>query len=245
MIKDFSAGAAYLIKGLSLLNKPGIKRYVIIPLLINVLLFTGLIWLLSDQFATFIDWLTPTLPDWLAWLTWLLWIVFALCALLLVFFTFTIVANFIGAPFNSYLAAAVELHLTGQKPAGGDLSLVAEINKSIKSEVTKMLYALLWLIPLLIITIIPGINIISPLLWAWFGAWMLAIEYTDYPLGNHGQGFSEIKATLKQHRWLSLGFGGAATLATMIPLVNLIVMPTAVAGATQMRVEKIALGKSS
>lgn len=243
MITDFTNGAGYLLKGFSLLKQPGIKRYVIIPLLINIILFSGLIWLLSDQFSIFIDWLMPSLPDWLAWLTWLLWIVFALCAFLLIFFTFTIIANLVGAPFNSYLAGAVELHLTGNKPAGGDLALPAEIVKSIKSETTKILYALLWLIPLLIITIIPGVNIISPILWAWFGAWMLAIEYVDYPLGNYGLGFSEIKVKLKQHRWMALGFGGAATLATMIPLVNLFVMPMAVAGATKMRVEKISLNQ--
>ena len=239
MIKDFSNGAGYLLKGFALLNQPGIKRYVIVPLLINILLFTCLVWLLSDQFSVFIDWLTPSLPDWLTWLTWLLWVVFALLAILLIFFSFTIVANLVGAPFNSYLAAAVELHLTGKKPAGGDLSLPAEITKSIKSETSKILYALLWMIPLLFITMIPGVNIISPVLWAWFGAWMLAIEYTDYPLGNHGYGFAEIRATLRQRRWLALGFGSAATLATIIPLVNFFVMPMAVAGATRMRVEQI------
>ena len=241
MIKDFTTGAGYLLKGFSLLKKPGVKRYVIIPLLINIILFSGLIWLLSDQFTIFIDWLTPSLPDWLAWLTWLLWVVFALCAFLVIFFTFTIVANLVGSPFNSYLSAAVELHLTGNKPAGGDLALPAEITKSIKSETSKILYALLWLIPLLIITIIPGVNMISPILWAWFGAWMLSIEYIDYPLGNYGMGFSEVKAKLKQHRWMVLGFGGAAMLATMIPLVNLFVMPMAVAAATKMRVEKMPL----
>lgn len=241
MIKDFSLGITYLISGFSLLTKPGIKRYVIIPLLINILLFSGLIWLLSDQFSTFIEWLSPSLPDWLAWLTWLLWIIFALCAFLLIFFTFTVIANLVGAPFNSYLAAAVENHLTGTKPEGGNLPFAKEVIKSIQSETSKILYALLWLIPLLIITLIPGINIIAPFLWAWFGAWILSLEYVDYPLGNYGLGFGEVKTTLKLHRWMALGFGGAATVATMIPLINLFVMPMAVAGATKMRVEKIPL----
>ncbi|MFO7603523.1 MAG: sulfate transporter CysZ [Gammaproteobacteria bacterium] len=245
MIRDFTTGAGYLLKGFALLGKPGIKRYVMIPLLINILLFTALVWLLSDQFGLFIDWLTPSLPDWLAWLTWLLWVVFALVALLLIFFSFSVIANLVGAPFNSYLAAAVEQYLSGTKPAGGNLSLPVEIIKSVKSETNKILYALLWLIPLLIISIIPGINIIAPVLWAWFGAWILAIEYADYPLGNYGLGFSEVKAKLKQHRWLALGFGGAVTLATLIPLVNLLVMPTAVAGATRMRLEKIPLAKAT
>ena len=40
---------------------------------------------------------------------------------------------------------------------------------------------------------------------------------------------------------LSLGFGGAVMLATLIPLFNFLVMPVAVAGATALRVEQIPL----
>ncbi len=72
-----------------------------------------------------------------------------------------------------------------------------------------------------------------------FGAWMLCLQYTDYAMGNHRLSFSEQRRRLKQHRSLSLGFGGAALLATLIPGVNLIVMPVAVAGATAMYLERL------
>ena len=68
---------------------------------------------------------------------------------------------------------------------------------------------------------------------------MLAIEYADYPLGNRGLAFPQIKSTLRKHRWLSLGFGGAATVATMIPVFNFLVMPISVAGATSLAVNQI------
>ena len=114
MISNPVTGAGYFFRGLSLLNKPGVRRFVIIPLLINILIFAGLIWLSADKFGGFIDWMTPTLPDWLLWLTWLLWLIFGLVAFIVLFFGFSILANLIGAPFNSYLSAAIEKYLTGQ-----------------------------------------------------------------------------------------------------------------------------------
>jgi CysZ protein len=241
MISNPVTGAGYFFKGLSLLNKPGVRRFVIMPLLINILIFAGLIWLSADQFGGFIDWMTPTLPDWLLWLTWLLWLVFGLMAFIVLFFGFSILANLVGAPFNSYLAGAVEKHLTGQALPETGKSFWQDVVEAILGELKKILYYLLWAIPLLIIGFIPGINLLAPVLWAVFGAWMLSLEYTDYPLGNYGLTFPAIRRKIREQRMLSLGFGAAVMLATLIPLFNFLVMPVAVAGATALRVEQIPL----
>lgn len=241
MISNPVTGAGYFFKGLSLINKPGVRRFVIVPLLINILIFAGLIWFSADQFGVFIDWFTPTLPEWLLWLTWLLWLVFGLMAFIVLFFGFTLLANLVGAPFNSYLAAAVEKHLTGQPVPDSGKTLGQDIVDGVLGELKKILYYLMWAIPLFIISFIPGINLLSPLLWAVFGAWMLSLEYTDYPLGNYGLTFPAIRQKIREQRMLSLGYGGAVMLATLIPLFNFLVMPVAVAGATALRVEQIPL----
>ena len=241
MISNPVTGASYFFKGLSLLNKPGVRRFVIMPLLINILIFAGLIWLSADRFGGFIDWMTPSLPDWLLWLTWLLWLVFGLMAFIVLFFGFSILANLVGAPFNSYLAGAVEKYLTGQALPETGKSLWQDVVDALLGELKKILYYLLWAIPLVIINFIPGINLLAPVLWAVFGAWMLSLEYTDYPLGNYGLTFPAIRRKISEQRMLSLGFGAAVMLATLIPLFNFLVMPVAVAGATALRVEQIPL----
>lgn len=246
MISNPLTGAAYFIRGLSLIQRTGVKRFVIIPLLINTLLFTALLWLLAGYFGEIIDWLLPELPDWLAWLSYLIWILFAFSAGLILFFGFSILANLVGAPFNGFLSAAVEKSLTGHNPADNTgRSLTQEISFAMLSEVRKLLYFLVWAIPLLVISFIPAVNLIAPVLWALFSAWMMAIEYGDYPLGNHGMGFVDIRNKLGEKKMLSLGFGGAAMLGTMIPLFNFLVMPVAVAGATAMRVEQFKLTDES
>jgi CysZ protein len=238
MFSNPVTGAAYLIRGLNLIGKPGVKRHVIIPFLINTLIFIGLTWLLADQFGAFIDWMSPSLPDWLSWLTWLLWLVFGLTAFIAIFFSFSIIANLVGSPFNSFLSAAVEKHLTGKSPIS-QVSFAEETVKALTGELKKLLLFAVIAILLLIVSFIPLVNLASPVLWAIFSAWMMSIEYIDYPMGNHGLSFAEIRREIKKKRVLSLGFGGAVMIATMVPLFNFLVMPVAVAGATALRVEQL------
>ena len=86
---------------------------------------------------------------------------------------------------------------------------------------------------------IPVVNLAAPFIWLAFSAWMLAISYVDYPMGNHRMGFAEQRQALARRRLTSLGFGGIVTWAVLIPIVNLIVMPAAVAGATKLWLDRI------
>jgi CysZ protein len=236
-------GFSYLLKGLSLLSKPGVKRHVIMPLLINITLFALLFWIAGGYFNDLVDYLIAQLPGWLEWLSNVLWLLFAILAGLIMFFSFSFVANLVGAPFNSFLAAAVEKHLTGVNPAGSERKLWAEFGVMVLSELKKWGYYALWSIPILIISwfIAP----LSPFLWFLFGAWLFSIEYLDYPMGNHGLTFSDIRKHVASKRMLSMSFGIAVTVATMIPIFNFIIMPVAVAGATAMRVERFPLKANS
>lgn len=244
MILDFSYGGGFLFKGLRLINTPGLRRFVIVPLLVNVVLFGAAIWYLATQFDTYMNWFLPALPSWLQWLEWLVWLVwpiFAIATALIVFYLFTPLANFIAAPFNSVLAEKIETHLTG-KPLPGNKGLRFLINDTAKAlwgELRKLVYMILWAIPLLILFLIPGVNLIAPFLWFIFTAWMLSLEYADYPMGNHNLDFRTERSVLRQQRPLALGFGAAVSIMTTIPIVNFLAMPVAVAGATAMWVDRL------
>lgn len=223
-------------KGMGLIFQSGIRRYVVIPFIINITLFAGAITLLSQQMDI---WLEHLLPGWLSWLEWLIWPLFYATISLAVFYTFTIIANIIAAPFNSLLSANIEAKLTGKKPQDITSDKFWKIAiRTIGSEIGKLLYFIKWLIPVVIITFIPVVNIIAPFCWFLYAAWSFAIEYTDYPLANRGKLFKEIKAYNSKHRMRSLGLGTSVFIMTSIPFVNFIAMPVAVAGATRLTVEK-------
>lgn len=240
MVTNPVSGAWYFFKGVTLLGKPGIRSYVIIPLLINILVFTAAIALGIGFLEPFIDQMMENLPDWLQWLSWVFKVLFFLMAFLIMFFTFSLVGNIISAPFNGLLSEAVELYLAGKKPeqAGGWKKVGREFLSSMGGEVKKFGYFIAWSIPLWILSFIPGVNVIAPFAWMIFGAWMLSIEYMDFPMSNRGLIFPSNKNKLSEKRLLSLGFGGAAMAITMIPVGNFLVIPAAVAGATAMWLEK-------
>jgi len=218
--------------GFGLLFSSGIKRFVIIPFVINAGLFYFAIDLLQNQLDT---WLEQLLPGWLSWLEWLILPLFWIAILLIVFYTFTVIANLIAAPFNSLLSARIEAQLTGKKPEDiNSDSFFKLMTRTTKSEIQKILYAIKWFIPLLIITFIPVINVASPFLWILFAAWFFALEYNDYPLANRGHFFEDVKIYNRKNRMRSLGLGTAVFIMTSIPVVNFFAMPIAVAGATKL-----------
>ena len=110
--------------------------------------------------------------------------------------------------------------------------LTLEIIASLWRELVKISYYLPRALALLLLGVIPVINTVAPLLWLLFGTWMLAIQYVDYPMDNNRISFDRMKLLLKEQRLTPIGFGSSVLMASLIPLVNLIVMPAAVAGAT-------------
>jgi CysZ protein len=235
------SGLGYLLRGVRLLARPGLRRFVVVPLLVNVLVFSGAIWAGVAAFEGFVTWMEARVPSWLQWLEWLLWPLFVLTLLVLVFYSFGLVANLIAAPFNALLAEKVELHLTGRplSEGGGFAKAMRELVPTLVDEVRKVLYSLLWAVPFLILFLIPGVNLAAPVLWFLYTAWMLALQYVDYPMGNHGFKFSAMRSGLRKRRLLGLGFGAAAAGMTLVPVLNFIVMPSAVAGATALWVGEL------
>ncbi|MFT0866869.1 sulfate transporter CysZ [Pseudomonas sp. CAM1A] len=228
------SGPQYLREGLKLVLSPSLRLFVLLPLAVNLLLFGGLIYFAGHQFSLWVDALMPTLPDWLSFLTYILWPLFVALVLLMVFFSFTLLANIIAAPFNGFLAEKVEVVVRGQDnfPPFSWAELMAMVPRTLSREMRKLGYFLPRAIGLFILSFIPVVNVIAAPLWLVFGVWMMAIQYIDYPADNNKMSWQDMLAWLRQKRWQSMGFGGITYLALMIPGVNVLMMPAAVAGAT-------------
>lgn len=231
-MKDLFTGAGYMLEGFSLLRKPGLRRFVLMPLLINILLFGGLIgwaygWVDGSSRA-----MLSGLPEWLHWLRYIVVPVFVLTSLVVIFYGFSILANLIAAPFNGLLAEAVECHLTGKSMPGDWRQLLRDIVPSIMSELRKLLYFALRALPLLLLLLVPLVNVAASVLWVLFSAWMMTVQYMDYPMANHQLFFKDQRARLRKRPLLAWSFGGLVMLCTLVPVINFIVMPAAVAGAT-------------
>jgi len=228
------SGPQYLREGLRLILSPGLRLFVILPVTVNLILFVGLIYFAVRQFGGWVDAFMPSLPDWLAFLEYILWPLFVALVLLMVFFTFTMLANIIAAPFNGFLAEKVETVARGEdtSPPFSWAELLAMLPRTLGREARKLAYFAPRALALLIMSFIPVVNLAAAPLWLLFGIWMMAVQYIDYPADNNKMSWTEMMAWLRQRRWQSLSFGAVTYAALLVPVLNLLIMPAAVAGAT-------------
>ena len=107
-LNELKSGFHYFVMGWHFITQKGLRRFVIIPILLNTILLCGLFWLFISQISSAIDWVMNFIPDWLSFLSVILLTLSILTILLLFYFTFTTFSGFIAAPFNGLLAEKVE-----------------------------------------------------------------------------------------------------------------------------------------
>lgn len=231
-----TTGFHYLTNGFSLLTKPGLKRFVVIPVLINICLFFCMFFFVKHYFVEFNNWIIGILPSWLHWLSHILWILFFIGFFLITIYAFVTIANLIAAPFNSLLAEKVEIYLTKENlPTTHFLN---DIPRVVIRQLAIIGYFIPRAIVLLLLFFVPIVQFVAGFLWFIFHAWLMALQYLDYPTDNHKIPFSKVCTELYEKKWLSLSFGVSVLVLSMIPILNWFVMPAAVAGATQLWVEQ-------
>lgn len=231
-----NGGAGYFMEGFKLIGTPGIRRFVFIPLAVNLILFGYAFYYMFRQLESYMMTFENWLGESFAWISSFIWPLAILFVLVIFSFIFSSVANWIAAPFNGLLSEKVEALLTNKAlNDGAMLDVVKDIPRTLSREVSKFSYYLpralgffiiYWLLP-----------VVGQVLWFLFLAWMMAIQYKDYPFDNHKISFAEMKNALKQRQGLSYSFGITTALFSMIPFVNLVVMPVAICGATAIWVD--------
>jgi len=223
----------YLGRGARLLMQPGLKRFVLVPLLINLLVFVAVTTVFIRRFSHLLEQLMQWLPDWLAFLAWALWVLLLLGLFIIYGYTFNLITTLIAAPFYGLLAEKIETILTGQEPSPE--SWPSLISRTLGRELIKLWYfmtrGLLVLLLVLISWFIPLLNLLAltvALLWS---AWSMAVQYGDYPADNHRTPFPVLRRKLGARPLTSYSFGGLIMAGSMVPIVNIFIMPIAVAGA--------------
>lgn len=236
-----ASGIDYFFQGFSLIKTKGLRSFVLIPLSINILLFISAFYFLFGEIAYYITYVINLVPDWLGWfkevLVYLLWPIAVISVLLIFALIFGTLANWIAAPFNGLLAEKVEAHLTGQAINDSSaLDVVKDIPRTIGRELTKLRYYLPRALGFLILFFL--LPVIGQVLWFLFSAWMMSVQYADYPFDNHKVPFAKMKSQLLSDKSMTFSFGIMVNVCALIPILNFIVMPVAICGATAMWVNE-------
>jgi CysZ protein len=227
-------GVGYLVQGAKMLGHPALRLFVVVPLVVNIVIFGSLIGFGLSYLTEFMDRAMASIPEWLAFIEWILWPLIWLTLSLVTGYLFTAMALIIASPFNGLLAEKAEELVTGQPVQGpeGLTQALLLVPRGIFRELSKLIYYLPMAAFVLLLSFIPVINTVAPALWFLLGAWMMSIQFVDYPMDNHQLSFADVKEAVRSRRLSSMGFGGAVALCASIPLVNFFVVPAAVVGAT-------------
>jgi len=227
-MKSIIKGFSYSWKGfLYLVNERRLWKHCLLPILINfVLLFIFvalLVWLLGQ-------WLLITFPE--AWYG----VILAVTAtsLVVVFFLFiylmlfAMVGSIIGSPFYEVLAWNIE-HQNNYRDE--ERSFWKELKIMLRYEAEKFVFLGIIHVFLLILFILPGVGTIGYSILGFLATvFFLGFEYLDYAFNHRGWGFTKKRIWCQHHKGVVFGFGLAIFLFLLIPVVNVFLLPIAVAG---------------
>lgn len=229
ILADAVSSPRHLLRGYRLLLMPGVRGMMWLPLLGNALLFVlAVVLAVNGLDAAMSRWV----PESLDWLRWLLYPLVLLLVLVLAFFGFTLIGNLIFAPFHGMLAERVEFALTGARPASSGRSFWQTVIRSLREELVRLLYVAVRMLAVFALGFIPVVGLLALPLGLLLGAWLLALEFAANPLANWGLDFPEQRRFMQRRRAGFLGFGFSAMGMALVPVLNLALLPAAVAGMT-------------
>jgi CysZ protein len=227
------------------------RSFVILPLLANLLALAVLVWLVLDYVRdSWLLTLTAYLPGWLDFVAsginaLLLSALFTL-TLPVLLILFTMLANLLAAPFNGLLSERVLLKLdadTEPMPL-----TVYHLTRMVGRTLVREFQKLAWYLPrallLVLLSLIPGLNVVMPVVWALFSAWMLGLQYLDYAAEIQGLDFNQTRQRLRKFWTKTLGFGLIALAGTLVPILNFWIIPVAVIAASLFWAEQFQISDS-
>lgn len=228
----------YLKDGMALALSRDCRMYILIPVLVNMLLLSLCGYLIYSYLKELIFNIVGMWPAFLLFLAYIITILLGGLLIFLSCYFFSFFATILASPFYGLLAEKVECKLRGTTPPNTTVTdLMKDIPRIILRELRKQWFFLPKALLCLIITIIPVVNVLSPIPWFLLTAWMGCLQYVDYAFDNHKIPFPEMNGELTKHALPSFAFGAVIAVSLSIPILNMLVPPAAVCAGTKYYLE--------
>jgi CysZ protein len=222
-------------------------KWAILPVAVNVVVFAAAFALFLYSYPDLYNRATSFLPleppaAWYAWLwvaplrllAWVIGLLLLVTALVVIYFAFLLLGTVLAAPFLDVLAQRVEALVASGAPAvpvamPGPLQAMGH---SVSLELRKLGFFLAVQMVLFLLGLLPLLTPLTVLAATLFTMLFLPLEYAGFAMDHRQLRFAQRRALIWRHGWLMLGFGAAAFLTMLVPLVNFICLPALVVGGT-------------
>ena len=233
----FGDGLGALIDGFRHLSHPALRAWVVWPILINLAVFAGLAWLLTGWLSGSIEGVMDGLPEWLNFLRWIMWVLAVLMMALVFGVSFTTLTLLIGAPFYVVLTRRAMEQVSVEPFPSASTSftgIIQETASAVLRELSKIRRFVPWVLLALVISLIPVINVLAPIVWLLVNSWIFAFQFVDYPIDARQRPITETREWLAEHRAAAFGVGAGVALCASVPFLNVVAFPSAIIGACQL-----------
>lgn len=207
--------------------KHGLVWYFIIPLVLNILFFIGG----AGATIKLISWTTEAFKTWIDFDTKNFWgheylndILFALIGILLTVFFF-IAFMYIGghlimilfSPLLSFVSEKVDKILTGSDYPFEWKQFFSDVWRGVIIATRNLTIELAFMVLMLIVSFIPVVGIISPIVMFVVSSYFFGFSFMDYTNERKGLSVSESVKYVRQNKGLALSNGSLFSLSLLIP----------------------------
>jgi len=201
-------------------------RMLALSLVLMLVISSATFWLVDYVAALWI----PAGDAWywqvLSWLAGALAFVLAmLCGVV----SFVMLASAASAPWLDDLAARTEV-ISGREVSMQTSGWMQPILQSLSNSIRPLLGLVPWGIAALLFFWLPPL---ATAIWTYGAIRFLSFELIDTTASRRGWDYQARKKKVADNRWFYFGFSGLAMLMLMVPVLNLLVIPAAVAGHSQ------------
>ena len=229
IVRDVPTGFRYLPRGVrALATHPRWWPIILIPLVVNLVLFSGFVVFVGEVMRRF---LATNLPDswWGLLFAGMIMLVSMLFILFLSLPLFTVIATAIASPFYDLLATRV-LRSLGEVPP--EISWKQELVRGLRLAFLLFGWYLAIQGAIIALFFLPIVNgpFTSTALGFLATAGFLGVEYVSFSPRFRSWTFPKQRQWCMDRKGLVAGFGTATALALAVPGLNLVIPPAAIVG---------------
>ena len=218
-------------------------KWILIPGLIYMILFSLGIYLFAKSSSSAIEfmlvktgvkaWMQQMQNSWLSFLLIFGQFILFLVLMLFYFSLFKYLFLIIGSPVFAYLSEKTEAIIEGKEYPFNFKQLLKDINRGIKLAFRNALWQTVYTVSILILSFIPLVGWITPLIALIVECYYLGFSMIDYSCERNKLSPSQSISFIGRHRGLAIGNGMMFLLMHIVPFLGWVLAPSyAVIAAT-------------
>ena len=243
MLKDIITAIQAYFQANRFIAKHKLWKWIFIPgLIYALLLFVGMyfFWISSGYAIEWMflkigikGWMDKMNDSWLSFLFIFGRIMLHLVFLLFYFSLFKYIFLIIGSPVFAYLSEKTEAIIEGKDFPFNLKQLLKDIVRGVKLAFRNVLWQTVYTVSILILSFIPVIGWVTPLIGLLIECYYLGFSMIDYSCERNKLSTSQSIAFIGRHKGLAIGNGLVFYLMNFIPILGWILAPSyAVIAAT-------------